>query len=352
MRKCKRLTFLGFSILQLFLLACNPTNISQREMSEYAEVLDTDLPQSMEIWEKAIIHIEGTTNIESVQQRIHATDDATDTFQKKRNRGTALFLKHQNRHYLITSRYVVHDAEQAHYQMLKIENEISHAWSQELRTGRLREARENADASIYNILFKVPTLKEFTNESSQAKIEFIIGLGAESLQTAPYSFSEPETDLALISLDRKHSDFTEKLRRAGFSPLPLSRIGYAPSTKDANIFTVGYPATPSFLDDAHMGMTEKLWKSGLIAVPAFEFGKVTDLPVGETYFLCNLNVHTGYSGGPIIEGDHVVGIILSQQNPDGQKNPYIKAANARYIRELLERQIQKDLSAAEQNDTS
>ena len=98
-------------------------------------------------------------------------------------------------------------------------------------------------------------------------------------------------------------------------------------------------------------MTEKLWNSGLIAVPAFEFGKIADLPVGQSYFLCDLNYYPGYCGAPVIEEDHVVGIILSQQNPDRKKGPYIKAANARHVRQLLELQVQKDQLAAEQSDT-
>lgn len=65
---------------------------------------------------------------------------------------------------------------------------------------------------------------------------FLMNLGAGGYDRAPYSFSDPDTDLAVISLDQRDDLFAADLEKRGYEPIPFVDIGTRPSAVGTEVF--------------------------------------------------------------------------------------------------------------------
>ena len=167
---------------------------------------------------------------------------------------------------------------------------------------------------------------------------------------APYTFSDQVTDLAIVSLDQQDRSFAEHLLERGHEPIALSDVADAPSAEGTEVFTVGYPSVVSVLGNRdHLHSAERPWTSVVYSLPAFAFGRVSMLHDALSYFLADMTIYPGNSGGPVIENDRLVGLVISQPCIEVEGNrelrvraplAYVTKANA--IRELVAVQASKD----------
>jgi hypothetical protein len=190
--------------------------------------------------------------------------------------------------------------------------------------------------------------------------EFLMNLRAGIYEMASYTFSAPEIDLAIISLDSStiYSPFANNLISSGYNPITLDDIGEEPSMEGTDVFSVGYPASIAVLGQLPLHPISKIWRSPYISLPIIAFGKVSMKHNLLPYFWCDISIYPGNSGGPIIENEKIVGIVSQQpQIPSDiyhgqtqEKTPFIamtripfgKIIKAKFIKAILEEQIQKD----------
>jgi len=148
-----------------------------------------------ERWKRAVVHLEAATDSESVYDRIRRMQEfqqrgldrpevlrglaelALTRSRDVRFHGTALFLEHNGRHYLVTARHVLHDEKGAKHDL---EEEVKRleAAPVDFRESVLASARERALDRIFGIVFRVPSLDELRHGGQDASRQFLMNLGA------------------------------------------------------------------------------------------------------------------------------------------------------------------------------
>ena len=332
----------GGFILMILLCSCNPARISDKPSAPNAGIVKTEMPPEMEVWKKSVIHLEGAADIETVRRRIRSSESEAHEVNEDRYWGTSLFLIHNGRRYLVTPRHVVHDTLQAYRYLRNAEDELSPSWSTEFRETHMQSARDEAETCIFNILYRVPSLEEFQNDMPQGILEFLIGLGDGPYNQRSYTFSDREINLAVISLDPRHTAFAERLLSAGYVPVSTDKIMDRPRQEGAEIYTVGYPLMPALFDRLDVEFSERVWNIGFISIPTFAFGRIISLSAEAPYFLCEMNLDSRMVGGPVIEDERIVGIINTQSKTLKEGPHRIKVLKAMFIKNLLKNHIEKE----------
>jgi V8-like Glu-specific endopeptidase len=300
-----------------------------------------ELQNNIQKWKRSVVHLECAADsidfedkirlIDEYWLKLHRGEITNEEFSKivskgtrdVRCQGTAIFLKYNDRRYLITAKHVIHN-------------------------------RKSEDG-IFNIIFRVPDLDSVLDRKSE-NLGFLMNLGAGTTDYAPYTYSEPYLDLAIISLDEQNSEFAENLERDNYVPIEIDDICCQPTDEGADIFSVGFPATTSVIGKQNIPEASKHWSSEFFSLPVTSFGKVSMLHDSLYYFWSDISIYPGNSGGPIIENNKLVGIVsaqstISEQIMSGgqvvplvsrQRIPFAKIIKSKYIYELLQRQIEKD----------
>jgi hypothetical protein len=279
-----------------------------------------------ENWKKAVIHLECAGNEYPIYRLIDEFRAGTITREQyeermsagngRRYRGTAIYLTHQGRRYLVSSRHVLND-------------------------------EEEGNTRIFSYIFYIPSFNQASQSSHRPP--FMMNLGAGVPWDLPFTFSDTDIDLAVISLEtRSTSSFADYLNRQGHEPIDSSLIAQAPTEEGADIFSVGYPSTTSDIATASLHPAEIHWASSAISLPIFSFGKVAMLNENLPFFIGDLSIYAGNSGGPIIENNTLVGVVAANyvEPIDGSdleiRIPYAKLIKALHIIPLLEEQASKD----------
>ena len=326
-------------------------------------------------WKRAAVHLECATDSESLNRRIERWDTLRERFDEGdisqedladqylhgsrdvRSHGTAILLEHERRRYLLTARHVVFDELSA---KRELEEEVQRLQSApaDFRNSVLESAQQRACNRVFNIIFRVPTLDEILQRGPNASRGFVMNLQAGASWAIPYTFSEPELDLAIISLDQRDSKFGDELSILGYEPIHLADVSDEPSAEGVEVFTVGYPSATAFLGQLDLHPAKAQWSSAYVSVATLAFGRVSMLHQMLNYFWCDMSIYPGNSGGPVIENEKAVGIVSRQpglpiENFDelGQARsllvgkyriPFAKVIKAKYIKPVLEQQIEKD----------
>jgi S1-C subfamily serine protease len=319
-----------------------------------------------EQWKKAVVHLECATDSEHYRDRIDRIhqlrekldrgeisqeqfgQEITSRSRDLRYHGTALFISHNKRRYLLTARHVLFDEASANREYEE-ELEKAKSWPEGSRQHILQYAKERVLNNIFSIIFRVPTLDEVLHKGAEADREFLMNLGAGTSSTVPYSFSLPELDLAVVSLDQRDSRFAEQLMGLGYEPISSDLIGESPSSEGADILTVGFPSATALIGQVSQHPASAHWASSYFSLPVFAFGKVSMLHNELPFYWCDMSIFPGNSGGPVIENGNLVGVVSAQailpidEVPNVKTRiPFGKIIKTGYVRELLRVQEQKD----------
>jgi Trypsin-like peptidase domain len=305
----------------------------------------------LEKWKRAVIHLECATDSEQPSQdmRIPTTRDI-------RFHGTALFLTHENRRYLLTARHVIWDEISAKRNLEKAEFELNNAEAanQQFFQWGVKSAQDKFTTNIFRIIFRVPSFDEVISENSKSSPEsdhriFLMNLGAGSSNTVPYTFSEPKLDLAIISLDQRNSDFANELQNLGFAPVAFEDIGEEPDFEGQELFTIGFPEETSIVGQVSQHVASAHWSSSDFSLPVFSFGRVAMLHKDLEFFWADMSIYPGNSGGPVVANNRLVGVVSGQatlpidEAPEVRTRiPFGKIIKTSFVRSLLEEQAQKD----------
>ena len=303
-------------------------------------------------WKKAVVHLEpaGDKTAWSEQMRMvqqmweeqkkgqRPLDEIAPEYLPKsrdhRCRGTALFVRHEGKRYLVTARHVVTDPELA-------AQSPGMDYPDHFPDAAARR-QERIDRWIYPIIFRVPSLDEIKRWTSWKPPAFLMNLMAGVPWMHPYTFSTPHLDLAVISLNQHDRGFADELEAAGYVPVTLDDVAEQPSTEGAEIYSVGYPDATAVLGKLNLPDAALHWSSGAFSVPVFSFGRVAMLRDDLPSFLADLSVYPGNSGGPVMENGKLVGIVSSQAAVEDVRIPFATVIKSTYIRELIRQQAEKD----------
>ncbi|MGA0594094.1 S1 family peptidase [Enterovirga sp. CN4-39] len=311
------------------------------------------LPMDVARWKRSTVHIEcagdsvpfATRELElwQARARLHLGEITDEDYRAvwnriepsldRRHTGTAVYMVHRGRKILVTARHVLHDEES--------EKAVR------VRDQTFRYGSRDSESEVFNAVFRVPTLSEFRDHKAPPGFPLhtvsLNNLGAGGRHE--FSFSTPELDLAVISLERRTTYFANDLDGNGFVPIDTDDLADGPSKDAAEIFTVGFPGVSEVgrqqLDrgSSHRG-------SASVSVPIGSFGRVSMLEDDLPYFWADLSIYPGNSGGPVIEDNKLVGIVSGQglvpldSDPDTLvRVPFANVIKGKHLRSLIDLQM-------------
>ncbi len=237
-------------------------------------------------WKRAVIHLECATDSEHFYDRIKRIDQqralldqgqitheqfSEDLVSRSRDirfHGTALYLSHAGRRYLLTARHVVWDERSAKRESEE-EAQRALSWPEHMRQCLLQSAVERAQ-QVFNIIFRVPSVDEVL--AKRENREFLMNLGAGASFTVPYTFSGPDLDLALISLDQRDTRFVNELNSLGFVPVASDDIADGPDTEGQDVCTIGFPSSTALIGQVSQHPASAHWSSSHFSLPVSTWG--------------------------------------------------------------------------------
>ena len=322
---------------------------------------------SCEEWKKAVVHLEVAADSLSWQNRIKRLNEIRKSrknggitpselftvlygsMHDVRRQGTAIFLKHESRRYLVTVRHLVYDKETAQREFNEKAQGLSSPKADFRRT-IIAKLKRIANRRMYNVLFRVPSLDDVLSGREIEQKNFLT-------KFTPHTFSTPELDLAVISLDQGYQHFADHLVSSGHEPISLDDIADGPTGEGADVYSVGYPGAIAILGKQTIDAKKSRWSSSLFSLPSFAFGKVSMLHNSLPFYYCDISIYPGNSGGPIVEGGKLVGIVSGQpaipieEKSNGKlinaerlftRIPFGKIIKAGFVKRLLAIQIERD----------
>lgn len=315
----------------------------------------------LERWKKAVVHLECATDsmhwTEQCERRsalmeLRKNDEIDDELYDEeslrlrgrdlRYHGTALFISHEERRYLLTARHVVWN-EHGAKQDLAEEEKRERRDPLELA----RYVKETTLEKIFDTIFRVSSLDEV--QAGHEQNDCLMSLGCGPSQCQPYTFSDPSLDLALISLDQRHSYFADELVSRGYVPIPSTDIANGPDAEGQEVLAIGFPSSTALVGKIDLGRAREHWSSSEFSLPISSFGRVAMVHPALPYFWADISIYPGNSGGPVIASNRLVGIVSGQATLAVDEAPHIrtripfgKIIKAGYVHELIKRQIEKD----------
>lgn len=196
-----------------------------------------------------------------------------DSLSLIRHSGTAIFLIHNKKHYLITARHVLEDT--ASY----------------------------FKPQIYWNIFLRPNGSDLFDgkpiEPDTAFANYIQLTASTTKGETPFIFSDTILDLAIISLNDIKvygPQFIRTLFRKGYLPISASDIDTIGNIrKNDHLTSLGFP---DFSEVAHKNIPRDYqnWQSWAITIPAVTRGFIEE--INTNFIYGNIFIYKGFSGGP------------------------------------------------------
>ena len=265
-------------------------------------------------WCNSVINLEGKSNFfisklwvdgyRKVQSGIYSSNyirKLQDSISKTRYSGTGIFFEHNNKYYILTARHVIEDT-------LSVVPDM-----------------------IYDMLFLRPNgsniLDKIPIEDDSNFVHYLQFIGGSTIKKQ-YIYSDKETDLAIISLNDIPlfgMRFIRTLIRKGYIPIHISDIDTSQSMiKDDKIICLGFPSF-SEIDRQRFPNDRSHLSSWLITIPVATKGTIDEIMKNSIYFKGNIFTYHGFSGGPVIYKNKLIGIIHAYRKlPTQTNNPLLK----------------------------
>jgi Trypsin-like peptidase domain len=282
---------------------------------------------SMEEWKRAVVHLEPRGSLDDYRRLLSAWHDGAEPRREDdRWTGTAFLVNDGPDQFLVSARHVLRGNEPT--EPIREEDVWSHSAESDARHIATRIAR-------------VPSLDEFRLDADlELKDIGLPGAGVPDMHC--YSYSDEQSDLAVISLNQRGrtDEFRLDIERAGYRPVDLTAaLADALPAEGADVFTVGYPASTAVLGRSGRG---SYWASDLISIPVFSFGRIAAVHPALPTFWCDLSAYPGNSGGPLVSDGKLIGIVTAQALVEGQRIPFARATFAGLLPQLIAAQREKD----------
>jgi hypothetical protein len=273
-------------------------------------------------WQNAVINIESENdkyNINEILNYIkerkklnkdYTKDDSLKDYNLLRYEvnkisGTAIYIEDGNNRYLITAKHVVYDKNYTSRHLF---------FTKENLQIRSHEYFEKLNSSIS---VKTPFSLFFKGKYNTFKIPDV----NQDSATRPFKFSNDDLDIAIISLQSKMTyQLRELLETDGCKPISIKNIDTSDNhLVGEDIFAIGYPA---FSTLGKILMQDKSINEDVV-LPLTTFGKTALYSPSLYYFIADVTVNPGNSGGPIIRNNKIIGIASQQMLVDLKMNTSI-----------------------------
>jgi S1-C subfamily serine protease len=282
-----RNAFFLFIILSMLSTACHKKS---------KPVVSGDIPTDIKKWEKSVVNIECQSLRYSPEEineiiEIERSRNKFNTEQDEIERraelgretnpvaGTAIYFTDKGKKYLVTAKHVIFDPQ---------------------------ESSGNSGQRLYkDISIRTPYdyyLKSKINNSSIPST----GYGFAN----PFYLSDDATDIGIISLQASLTNSLIKtLEDDGYIPIDISDIDTSHTNNAGeSIAAIGYP------DISKIGVFQKIndYQSNVVVLPVSTFGSIAMFHHRLSYFISDITVYPGNSGGPIIKANKLIGIVSGQ----------------------------------------
>jgi hypothetical protein len=232
--------------------------------------------------------------------------------------GTAIYLEYKKEKYLLSARHVFENPSKPGFLsdvFLLVEN----------------FTERNKDTVMYD------SHANFTFTGDEVTmLQFYAG----GRNYTNFIFSQKDTDLALIHLKKNdfiESGFIHTLDKRGYKPIFISDIDTICKIKsDQTIFAFGFPEEADVF--RYPNSPALLWKSQSVSIPVVSIGKIQN-DFNSSFFTAEISVYHGYSGGPIVMKNKLIGIVHGP-NPilvkmKTKSTPYYLSQNLLFIKSSL-----------------
>jgi|GEM_PF-5715327 len=299
-----KILLLSFLVCTSFILSCTSSkNIFDKKTIAFNS------------WQNAVINIESENdkyNINDILNYIkerkklnkdYTKDDSLKDYNLLRYEvnkvsGTAIYVEDEDRRYLITAKHVVYDKNYTSRHLF---------FTQENLKIRSHEYFEKLNSSIS---VKTPFSLFFKGKYNSFKIPDV----NQDSATRPFKFSNDDLDIAIISLQSKMTyQLRELLETDGYKPISIKNIDTSDNyLVGEDIFAIGYPA---FSTLGKILLQDKSINEDVV-LPLTTFGKTALYSPSLYYFIADVTVNPGNSGGPIIRNNKIIGIASQQMLVD------------------------------------
>lgn len=224
--------------------------------------------------------------------------------------GTAIILEDSGRFYLLTARHMLVDPTSKE--------------PNTLITKLILIERETASNNLTEV--KVPN-GDFV-VGNQGETIFIMNLAAGGKDWLPTIISSEADDIGIISLNHRYMDFFKTLLKRGYKPINITDIDNIFTVKrGAQIFALGFPGRNSIINVKKNSLALNVWESSLISVPVISPGVyLEEIPKMPQWFDAMIFVYHGFSGGPVVYKDKLIGIVsggeMIEQKSTGELPPF------------------------------
>ncbi len=267
------------------------------------------------LWEKSVLNIESVCdryNIYEIlnfikEKKSHIKEysgkDSLNDYNELRSQtirvsGTAIYLSDGDNRYLVTAKHVVYDKNFT----------IRHIYfTREDRQKRSFEYFEKLNSSI---AVKTPFSLYLSGRYNLLRIPEV----NQDSATRPFKFSNDNIDIAIISLQSvKTFPLRKLLEEDGYSPININNIDTVDNHLiGEDLLAIGYP---SFSTLTKVEAENKILDEDVV-LPLTTFGKTALCNPVLYYFIADITVNPGNSGGPIIRNNKMVGIVSQQMLVD------------------------------------
>jgi hypothetical protein len=187
---------------------------------------------------------------------------------------------------------------------------------------------------------RVPSYDEV--QKTRRNREFLL-----SVEDTKYTFSPPEIDLALLSIE-SFSRFTKEIDSLGYVPIHLNDIAETPVHEGQEVFSVGYPDSISLLGSVNRESSFSM-NSLYYSLPAFSFGRVSMTHLELPFYWVDMSLYSGSSGGPVIANNKLVGVVSQQATTPAEGMPDIRTRipftgviKASYVHRIIAERIETE----------
>lgn len=193
--------------------------------------------------------------------------------------GTALYLADSGKKYLVTAKHVIFD-------------------------------QQESSGSLWLRLYKDISVRTPYDYFLQKKVNNASIPWTSYSSANPFYLSDDNFDIGIISLQASATAFMiNTLEQDGYTPLELTDIDTL-NNLDAgeNIAAIGFP------DFSQIGYFEKIneYQSNVVVLPVSTFGSIAMSHPNLPYFISDITIYPGNSGGPIIKQNKLIGIVSAQ----------------------------------------
>lgn len=207
--------------------------------------------------------------------------------ENKQDFGTALYVKKEKKQYLITVKHLIVNR----------------------NSGKIHESIIKGTKYAENL--KPVGVNEI----------YRLGSGASGETPVVYENNHFDLDLAIISLNINETiEFKRNLESSGYTPLDFKHISDKKLTAGDDLCLIGYP------DFCDLGTVNPMLTDQHL--PVYSFGKVSMYHNNLSYFMGNIFSYGGFSGGPVIYNNKVVGIntaqVVNHINCEKEEQPVIR----------------------------